>query len=229
MALPQFGYKKVVFEKFMTPQFLKDNVQWNCEHELRDRTHLFVKRDRVEYERIFRLKVLDKLNLGAGNKLLDFDFSLCVGLEYTGTPIVRDPLTWSIATNSGHAMGIQLRDITEYNSLGPYVGVEGEPGRVLDKYGLTGQDQAETSNTNHWPRVFNITLKPMEKIGYCWSAIENGHLFTCEFDKYNPDIDPTKDDIFLDTYRFKDTETYNINFVKLTITVHTEKPFKGKY
>ena len=223
-AIPAIGYKTVLFERFMTPTFLVGNVEWNCEHELQDKTHLFIKKDRIEYERIFRLKVVDRIYLGK-NKLLDFDFSLCVGLEYTGTRAVRDPLTWSVANNRDRAIGIQLRDITEYRTLGPYVGVEGDPGRALEHYGLTGQEQAETSTSTHWPRVFNIDLKPLEKTGYCWTAIDTGHLFSCEFDPYNPTIDPTKDDIYLDVYRFKDAETYNINFVKLTITMHTEKEY----
>lgn len=214
----------------MTPTFLSKNVEWNCNFQLQDETHLFIERDDREYERIFRLKVLDKIDLPADNKLLDFDFSLCVGLEYTGTEIVRDPLAWcATSLKSQQVLGIQLRDITEYGSIGPYIGIEGQPGRdKLKEQVLRGKEEEISRTSTHWPRVFNMTLKPMEQpaIGYCWSSIENGHLFTCEFDRGNTryKVDPTQDDVYLEAYRYRVAETYNINFVKLTITLHTEKP-----
>ena len=212
---------KVLFDRFMSAKFLNDSkdVEWNCEHELQDDTHLLIKKDLVDYERVFRYKIASKQAIAG---LEDIEISLEVGLEYTGTPIIRDPLSWTVASDQ-HAIGIQLRDLREYRTLGPYVGVEGTPGiRVLENPGLPGSNE-ERANTQHWPRYFRITIKPLEKLAVCRTPIDGGHLFTVEYDKYNPTIDITKSDLWLDVYRFDDAESYIINFVKVTVTVIINK------
>ena len=126
-------------------------------------------------------------------------------------------------SNDDHAIGIQLRDITEYTTLGPYVGVEGTPGRVLTSYGLVGRNEEKAANNRHWPRYFRITFKPLEKVAYCRTPIDQGHLFTCEYDKYNPVVDINRSGLFLDVHRFDDAESYIINFVKVSVIANVSK------
>ena len=212
---------QVLFHRFMSARFLNDSrdVQWNCEHELQDDTHLLVKKDSVDYERVFRFPLVKKLAASKCSRLEDLEVSLEVGLEYTGTPVRKDPLSWTVSNNE-HAIGIQLRDLTEYRTLGPYVGVEGTPGRVLNNYGLVGSTE-EKATSQRWPRYFRITIKPLEKLAVCRTPIDGGHLFTVEYDRYNPTIDITQSDLWLDVYRFDDAESYIINYVDVTVTIIT--------
>ena len=138
-----------------------------------------------------------------------------MGLEYTGTAVRRDPLSWMLS-NDDHAIGIQLRDLTEYRTLGPYVGVEGTPGtKVLENPANTGTNKEKASN-QHWPRYFRITIKPLEKVAYCRSPIDDGHLFTVEYDRYNATVDLSSD-LYLDVFQFDDAESYVINFVHVVL------------
>ena len=212
---------QVLFDRFMSARFLNDSkdVQWNCEHELQDDTHLFIKKDSIDYERVFRFPLVQKLPPAQSLKLEDLEVSLEVGLKYTGSSVKRDPLSWTVASND-HAIGIQLRDLTEYRTLGPYVGVEGTPGRVLNNHGLVGTTE-ETATNQHWPRYFRITIKPLEKLAVCRTPIDDGHLFTVEYDRYNPTVDITRSDLWLDVYRYDDAESYIINYVKVTVTMTT--------
>ena len=212
---------QVLFHRFMSARFLNDSrdIQWNCEHELQDDTHLLVKKDGIDYERVFRFPLVRKLAALKYPQLEDLEVSLEVGLEYTGTRVRRDPLSWMVSDND-HAIGIQLRDLAEYRTLGPYIGVEGTPGRVLNNYGLVGSLEEKATN-QHWPRYFRITIKPLEKLAVCRTPIDGGHLFTVEYDRYNPIIDITQSDLWLDVYRFDDAESYIINYVDVTVTIIT--------
>ena len=213
--------RQVLFDRFLSARFLNDSndVQWNCDHELQDDTHLLIKKDSIDYERVFRFPIAKRQTIPILARLEDLEVSYEVGLEYTGTPVRRDPLSWTVASND-HAIGIQLRDLTEYRTLGPYVGVEGTPGRVLNNHGLAGSNEEKATN-QHWPRYFRITIKPLEKLAVCRTPIDDGHLFTVEYDRYNPTVDITRSDLWLDVYRYDDAESYIINFVKVTVTMTT--------
>ena len=73
---------KVLFDRFMTPPYLKREVIWNCEHELQDDTHLLIKRDQQDYERVFRLPLVKKTE-----NVEDIEISLEVGLEINSSVI----------------------------------------------------------------------------------------------------------------------------------------------
>ena len=205
---------KVLFDRFMSAKFLHENAQWYCEHEVLDGTHLSVKGGSVDSERIFRLPLAKKQTQG---RLEDLEVSLTVGLEYT--PRSSSSISFMLA-NSEQALGITLLDISAYTSRGPYIGIEGIPGRRLENYSFVGDGQ-ETARTNYWPRCFCITIKPLQKLAICRTAIDGGHLFTTTYDKYNPIVDITREDIFLDVYRDSGDANYTINFVKATVTVIT--------
>ena len=42
----------------------------------------------------------------------------------------------------------------------------------------------------------------------CHTAIDNGHLLTVNYDEYNPKVDITADNLYLDVYRLDDQEVY---------------------
>ena len=122
-------------------------------------------------------------------------------MEYTGTTARKDPIAFTVSGGDRtRAIGIQFRDLTEYRSLGPYVGVEGEAGRVLRDYALLEANQEKATN-QHWPRVFNIHIKPLEQLAVCHTAIDNGHLLTVNYDEYNPKVDITAENLYLNVYR----------------------------
>ena len=205
----------VLYDRFFSAKGLDEekSIKWNCHRELEDDTHLRIKKDQADYERIFQLPIVPKMSV-PGDKITDLVVELEVGLEYTGTAVRKDPLSWTVS-NDDHAIGIQLRDLTEYRTLGPYVGIEGTPGkRVLEYPANVGKNEEKASN-QHWPRYFFITIKPLERLAYCRSPIDNGHLFTAEFDNQNPLVDFHSSDMKLDVYRFDDAESYVINFVKV--------------
>lgn len=212
----------VLFDRFYSAKSLNEDttIRWNCERELIDDTHLSIKKDQADYERIFKLPLV---KAGKVTNVKDLVLELEVGLEYTGTSVRRDPLTWSLS-NSDHAIGIQLRDLTEYRTLGPYVGVEGTPGRrVLENPANVGENQDKATN-KHWPRYFRITIKPLERVAYCRSPIDDGHLFSTQFDRYNPLVDLSSD-LNLDVFRFDDAESYTINFAHVVLkAVVPKKP-----
>ena len=125
-------------------------------------------------------------------------------------------------SNADHAIGIQLQDLTEYRTLGPYVGVEGTPGRKVLEYPANVGKNEEKASNQHWPHYFKITIKPLEKVAYCRSPIDDGHLFTAEFDCYNPTVNLSSD-MFLDVFRFDDAESYTINFVHAVLKIVKNK------
>ena len=210
--------RQVLFDRFMSAKYLEksSHVQWNCEHVLQDDMHLFIRRDRTDFERIFRYKLADKQ--GEYVSVEDLEISLEVGLEYTGTQIHKDPILFTVASDDW-AIGIQLRDLTEYTTLGPYIGYEGKPGRVLSQHSPTLDKELATNP--HWPRYFRMTFKPLEKVAVCRTPIDDGHLLTVVYDKHNPIVDVTKSDLYLDVYRFNDFENYIINYIKATVTIQT--------
>ncbi len=153
--------------------------------------------------------------------LEDLDISIEVGQENTSITSI----SWTIA-NDEHALGIQLLNTNQYTTKGPYIGIEGKPGRVLTNYSDNigeGQDKVHVTGgcATYWPDCFCMTFKPLEKLAACRSPIGSGHLFTANYDEYNPTIDIRQGDLFLDVYRGGDQEKYIINFVKVTVKMTT--------
>jgi hypothetical protein len=214
---------KVLFDRFYSAKGLNEEptIVWNCERELIDDTHLAIKKDQADYERIFKLPLAKARQ---SQNLKDLVLELEVGLEYTGTRLIKDPLSWTLSNND-HAIGIQLRDLTEYRNLGPYVGVEGTPGRRVLEYPANVGKNEEKATNQHWPRYFRITIKPLERVAYCRSPIDDGHLFTAEFDRNNPMVDLSSD-LNLDVFRFDDAESYSINFVHVVLKIVVPKEAK---
>lgn len=205
---------KVLYDRLLTAKFLKDNATFNCGHNLADDMHLEIRSDSIDYERILKYKLIDKTTYNVEDLEIDIE----AGLEYTGTQAVKDPIAFTVSDGE-RAIGIQCRDLTEYTNLGPYLGVEGDAGSVLDHYSLR-EEFREPAATTRWPRVFNIRIKPMEKIAICHTSIDGGHLLTVIYDKYNPEVDITKNDLYLDLYRLDDKEVYIINYIKVKVIAH---------
>ena len=135
----------VLYDRFFSAKGLDEekSIKWNCHRELEDDTHLRIKKDQADYERIFQLPIVPKMSV-PGDKITDLVVELEVGLEYTGTAVRKDPLSWTVS-NDDHAIGIQLRDLTEYRTLGPYVGIEGTPGKRVLEYPANVEKKPQTS------------------------------------------------------------------------------------
>ena len=72
-----------------------------------------------------------------------------------------------------------------------------------------------TEGSVYWPRVFEITLNPIERIGSCYCAINSGHMIMAE---YGQALDPTtRNGLSLEVYRGEAKEHYLINFIEVTI------------
>ena len=118
------------------------------------------------------------------------------------------------------AIGIQLQDLSEYTTSGPYIGYEGKPGRVLSQHGPTLDKELATYSYSYWPRYFRMPFKLLEKVAVCRTPTDYGHLLTVVYDKHNPVVDVTKSALYLDVYRFNDSDNYTINYIKATVTIH---------
>ena len=75
---------EVLFDRFFSAKGLNEDptIIWNCERELIDDTHLSIKKDQADYERIFKLPIAKAASI---KDLVDIVLELEVGLEYTGT------------------------------------------------------------------------------------------------------------------------------------------------
>lgn len=209
----------VLYDRMLTAKFLSKNAEWNCDHTLQDPMHLHIVKDGVNFERIFKYKLISKTDF---EEVRDLEVEIEAGIEHTGVVAANNVISLTISNGDGNwAMGIQCRTVSGYNNLGPYLGIEGEAGRVLKYPALKEQFQERTViEPPLWPRVFNVRIKPMEKVAVCHTAIDRGHLLTVVYDEYNPMIDITKDNLYLDLYRMDDLDFYTINYIKVKVTAY---------
>ena len=212
------GKPTELYYRFMTPAFLGNNANWDCDFEVKQDLQLIIKPDNNDYERIFSLSLLDgKTPQLKSNS--DLTVKIRVGLEYTGgTP--PDPISFTIS-DKRKAFGYQFLDRTTYHQNGPYYPIHGNSGHYDFNPPTIHTDKKQPCKETEWPRVFEMRLKPVTYsqrgspfgFGSCYCAIDGGHMISCDF----PELDPSRG-LWLEAYRGDDKEHYIINYVEVTIT-----------
>ena len=206
------------YYRFMTSDWIQKNAEFECNINKAETNEkqLSITTDARDYERIFRLHLLgNKDDLPTSYQLQgDITVKIRIGMVYTGKQ-PPDPISFMIS-DGDWAIGFQFLDRNTYHQNGPYYPIEGKPVHVLNHGDpiIITDDKIPTSET-YWPRVFEITLKPTERIGSCYCAIDGGHMIMTE---YSQELDlNSRDGLSLEVYRGDSKEVYIINFVEVTI------------
>ena len=207
------GKPKELYYRLMTPKWLadKNNATWDCGFVQED-LHLKIKPDARDYERVFYIKLLDESQL---RRDADLTVKIRAGLEYTGgTP--PDPISFTVSDRD-HAFGFQLLDMTRYHTtgIGPYYPIEGDSGHYNFNPPVIQKDLARPSaDYTHWPRVFEMRLKPLEGFGTIYTALDAGHMISATFQELGR---LKRNGLWLEVYRGDDKEHYDINYVEVTV------------
>ena len=205
------GKPKELYYRLMTPDWLADNAKWDCKFDLED-LHLKIKPDSRDYERIFRVQLLEKSVIGSG----DLTVKIRAGLKYTGG-VPPDPISFTVSDDD-HAFGFQLLDMTRYHTtgIGPYYPIEGDSGHYKFNPPVIQKDLAKPSTDyTHWPNVFEMRLKPTEGFGTIYTALDAGHMISAKFQSLER---LEQNGLWLEVYRGDDKEHYDIKYVEVTVT-----------
>ena len=212
----------------MTPNWIRANAEFNCAIAGND-VRLTVKEDTRDYENIFKLPLLPA---GVLDRHEDITVRMHVGVELPEPPPPPpipppkppppprpDPLAFMIS-DGRFAVGIQLRDPgRDYKIQGPYVGIEGTPGFVLQDVDNNIAELTSTTSTNN-PDQIEMVIKPSERWGSAFCPIDDGHKL-CAL--YSRTLDLTRG-IDLDVYREDKAEIYNINYIE--VWIYEDSPLK---
>lgn len=96
----------LLYHRFMTPNWLRDNATFNCETEGND-VRLTIKADTRKYENIFKVPLLASGFVPRGE---DLTVRMHVGVELPEPAAPnRDPMAYMMS-DGDYAVGIQLRD-----------------------------------------------------------------------------------------------------------------------
>ena len=205
----QYSRMALLYHRFMTPTWLDKNAEFNCKHEVEDDVRLTIGTDGRKYENILKLSLIPAGNLKPTE---DITVRMLVGIELPEQTSKPDPLAIMLSDGS-KAIGIQLRDPTrDYRTKGPYIGIEGIPGRGLDSVREMAQGVVTTTSRLN-PDQFEIVIKPTQFWGSAFCAIDTGHKLCVTYFK---DLDLSKE-IKLDLYRDEPNEVYSINYIELWI------------
>ena len=207
------------YHRFMTSDWIQKNAKFECNINMAETNEkqLSITTDARNYERVFHVDLVKNADLPKGFKMtstMDITAKIRLGMVYTGKQ-PPDPISFMIS-DGDWAVGFQFLDRNTYHSYGPYYPIEGKPTHILNHGDpiIVTDDKIATSET-YWPRVFEITLKPVERIGSCYCAIDGGHMIMTE---YSQQLDPSgRDGLSLEVYRGHSKEVYLINFVEVTI------------
>ena len=211
---PHVRYSRMalLYHRFMTPNWLDKNAEFNCKREVVDDVRLTIGTDGRKYENIFKLSLIPA---GFLKRKEDITVRMLVGIELPEPkpqPQPPDPLAFMLSDGS-KAIGIQLRDPTrDYGTKGPYIGIEGNPGRGLDSVTEMAQGVVTTTSRLN-PDQFEIVIKPTQFWGSAYCAIDTGHKLCVTYFK---ELDLSKE-IKLDLYRDEPNEVYSINYIELWI------------
>ena len=208
------AHPHVLFYKCMPPSYLQTKVI-GVGTSGSDDTELEIGQDSQNNEVILRQTLLRRNEVHGGD-----DLTVAINLACEGPPPkVYDPLSIMIS-DSRDAMGVQLRDPTEYHTIGPYQGIAGDDGRLLTnitELKSTEKDAAydyQHGQLQRWPQMFRILLKPNGYWGLCSSAANGGISLSFSYPK-RLRVD---DGLELVLFRNKSTETYTINMIEVTVT-----------
>ena len=203
----------LLYHRFMTPTWLGDNAEFNrnLAKEVAD-THITIPKDTSKYESIFKVPLLP----GGVMKKEDITVRMLIGVALPDSGSKRDSMSFMIS-DGNRAIGFQLRDPPQYYQEGPYIGIEGEPGRTLTDVSL----KSPPEGTKYWyyyssrknPDQFEMVFKPREYWGSAFCCVDQGHKY-CTF--YDRDLDISKG-LSLETYREDPNDTYVLNYIEVWI------------
>lgn len=197
----------------MTPDFLAGTVQ-GVSTTGSSSTELDIGTDSQNYEIILRETLLTGRQVRR-----NADITVKINVAAEGPPPSKyDPLAIMIG-DSFSVMGVQLRDPTEYHTIGPYQGIAGEDGYQLTSIKELKSTEKEVNyrpgEWQRWPQMFNIVLKPSARPpwGLCSSAANGGISLSFAYPR-NLRLDQGLD---LVLFRGQSTETYTINMIEVSI------------
>ena len=220
----------LLYYKCMIPEYLKTRVNAAVSSTGSDSTELEIPTGGQDHQLI----LIDQLLAPGNTQLNNADITVTINVAAEGPPAEKyDPLSICIADKpvGGTAMGVQLRDPTEYHTIGPYQGISGTSGHILSaiqEHKSTESDAARDykhGDLQRYPQYFTIKIKPnppnptpqsflpMAPWGLCSSAANGGISLS---HNYPTPINP-QDGLFLVLYRNKSTESYTINMLEVTI------------
>lgn len=228
----------LVYTKHMTPKWLNnyrnDAIDWNVDGLREKDTVLEIPGDNSDFERIVTVDLIDE-NVTTRTDVLVF--KIRASLEHVSPlieprrpqPRIRDPLSIMI-TDGDRAVGVQIQDPEDYQSIGPYVGIEGDAGNILTNITrhdsqMKESDKIPAAERRRWPQVFDIVIRvsnrrrETECSASCYSAVRGGLAITAAFSNPLEARGPWS----LELYRGEREETYNINY--LDVQVFTEDDF----
>ena len=217
----------LVYYKCMIPEYLKSKVQGSSAGS--DSTELEIPAGGQDHQLVLIEQLIPQ------NALLPTaDITVTINVAAEGPPPEKyDPLSICVADKpvGGTALGVQLRDPSEYHSIGPYQGITGKSGYALtaiQELKSTEKDAArdyQRGDLQRYPQYFTIKIKPnppspspqsflkMAPWGLCSSAANGGISLS---HNYPTPLNP-QDGLFLVLYRNKSTEAYTINMIEVTI------------
>jgi len=218
----------LLYKKILTPEHLKethrtrpDYVQWEAGIEDdNDDLRLRIKADSSDWERVFQYHLIDR---GVISNRDDITIKLKVGVILPEPKQPRDPMSYMVS-DGDFAHGFQIMDPNhDYAKTGPYQAVEGEAFEVLGNPKLlTNHNVVTTSRRN--PDVFEITLKPHDRWGTVYCAIDDGHKIVAQ---YSRSLRLSKG-LYLETYRYKASEVYTVNYIDVEVYLDSDKPLTRK-
>jgi hypothetical protein len=208
----------LVYHKLMTPTWLGTHATFRSPYKVQD-LRLTIEADTNKFENILKVTLLPDGTLSRDE---DVTIKMLVGIELPepASPN-RDPISFMISDGDS-AIGFQLQDpARDYNTKGPYVAIDGEPGRELLSPKLR-LSQVVRSNARTNPDQFEITLKPTEYWGSAYCSIDDGHKVCCQFGRKLK----LNQELILDLYRDESHEVYNLNYVE--VWIYVDSPDKVK-
>ena len=193
----------------MTPTFLKSKIVGIVDTTGTTETELKIGADSAAHEIILEVELLTS---GLQN---DDDITVVINVATEGPPPSKyDPLAIMI-TDGDNAMGIQLRDPTEYRTMGPYVGIAGEYGRQLTDIQINKSDELnyKPGDWQRWPQSYQIQLKPNSYWGTCSSPAHGGISLSFVYPKRLR----FRRQLSLVLYRGEKSENYTINMIEVSV------------
>jgi hypothetical protein len=196
----------------MTPRWIKNNARFDFIEK--DQVHasevaLSIPSDTSKNENIFRVPLLGKNKVGSDD---DITVRIVVGLVLPEPAQPRDPLAFMVS-DGRHAVGIRLQDPRDYGTIGPYVGVEGRPGRTLQDITSESPPTSIRTGTRNNPDQFEIVIKPTQYWGSAYCALDGGNKLCVA---YSSTLD-VNEGVLLDVYRYEANETYTLNYIEVWI------------
>jgi len=248
MALPQprplgsnpYRVSELLYYNMMTPEWLWRNATLDdvikgggktiSTLSTQDKEEMAVPSDAVDYDSLISVKLLSPEMIPDPNQ---FDLNVSVTLAADVTANVYDPLAIMISDGTeydgnryhGYAVGFQLQDISKYQTLGPFLAIEGEAQRVLEHPTIHENTKEALI---HWaqqryPERFEMKFVPRMNWGSCYCATQYGGVSLSKVfsdnaaDLYRSFADPSFG-LFLSVFRQGKAESYRVDYIEVQVT-----------